>query len=341
MTFNLVEESVKSAIADTLDDQKQQFGTKTTAIGAADNVDLKGKIVVIGKELKKSNTNMAINLVEESVKVAIAETIDEQKQEFCAKITAIEAVGNTLLDLKGKIAVITGCETEIGKITARVLAFGGAKVYMLCRNMEKASQAKAYVLQSAKKANKSAEIVTMCLDLSSLKAVNEFAAKFIALNEKIDFLINNASVMAFQKYTESADGIERQFAVNNLAHYYLTMLLLPILIKNKARIIRVSSRGHMRAPKGNEWIDELLKSKSGPSKEAYDNFGTPEYAYSNMCSVLFAQTLDRKYGHLGITSVAIHPGDVSETQQSGHVDKYMDKMPKSVCASFCIARTEI
>ena len=269
-----------------------------------------------------------VNLVEESVKAAIAEAIEEQKQEFGVKTTAIEAAGN--VDLKGKIVVITGCNTGIGKETVRVLTLKGAKVYMLCRNMEKANKAKTDIVEALKKENVDAEIVTMCLDLNSLKAVKESAEKFIALNEKIDFLINNAGIMALPEYTESADGIERQFAVNHLGHYYLTMLLLPILVKSKARIITVSSRAHMMVPKGNEWIDELLKSKSGPSKEPYNSFGIQEYGYSKMSNFLFAQTLQRRYGNLGITSVALHPGDI-QTQLWEHAAKNMDKIGELVC----------
>eukprot|EP01084_Bolivina_argentea_P273976 466818_1 len=143
--------------------------------------------------------------------------------KFNKKTTAIEAANN--IDLTGKIALVTGCNTGIGKETARVLAIQGAKVYMLCRNMQKANAARNDLIKSIKsKENKTFDenkLIIIQLDLSSLLSIRRCVGKFLSLNEPIDFLICNAGVMAIPEFQASTDGYEMQFAINHLGHFYL------------------------------------------------------------------------------------------------------------------------
>eukprot|EP00485_Elphidium_margaritaceum_P003624 CAMPEP_0202700210 /NCGR_PEP_ID=MMETSP1385-20130828/13407_1 /ASSEMBLY_ACC=CAM_ASM_000861 /TAXON_ID=933848 /ORGANISM="Elphidium margaritaceum" /LENGTH=363 /DNA_ID=CAMNT_0049357345 /DNA_START=71 /DNA_END=1162 /DNA_ORIENTATION=+ len=253
-------------------------------------------------------------------------TEEKAAPEMNEKTSSLEAAGN--MNLKGKVAVVTGCNTGIGKETVRILALKGAKVYMLCRNLEKANAAKADIIASLEKNDKtSADIVVIAFDLNSLQSVFAAAATYTALNEKIDYLILNAGIMALPKYTSTVEGFEAQFGVNHLAHFYFTKLILPILLKSKSRVITLSSVGHKMAPMldnvEDNWILDLLKAKSGPSDKPYDSAGWQEYGISKMSNVLVAQEIQRRYGAQGITSVVVHPGKVA-TDLGRHIDGKTD-----------------
>ena len=142
--------------------------------------------------------------------------------------------------IKGKTCMITGANTGIGKETARQIAGLGAHVIMVCRNQEKGIQAKEDIIQTTENEN----IDLLICDLASLKDVKRFTDEFLQTHTNLHVLINNAGVF-HMKRTTTQDGYESTFAVNYLAHYYLTELLLPLLKKSSpSRIINLSSDIH-------------------------------------------------------------------------------------------------
>ena len=242
----------------------------------------------------------------------------QSNTKFNKKSTAMETADN--IDLNGKTILITGCNTGIGKETARVLAIRGAKIYMLCRNMEKANKAREDIIKAIKQdtvnGNKNFDdnkIITMELDLSSLLSVRRCVGKYLALNEPIDYLINNAGVMAIPEWRPSKDGFEMQFATNHLGHFYLTTLLTPLLLKcTPSRVINLASSAHSQSPKidniKDNFITQGINCKDGPLQKDYGMKGWKNYGLSKACNVLFAREYNRRYQKDGIISVSLHPG---------------------------------
>lgn len=169
--------------------------------------------------------------------------------------------------LDGKTAIITGCNSGIGKHTAfdfckrgesiiwdfcafrfLIVKFLGCRVIMACRNTEKAEEAKNDILKQimneVEKEEKIGVLEIRELDLSSLTSVRKCAQEILDQEPRIDLLINNAGIMMCPQ-GETEDGYEKQFATNHLGHFLFTLLLLPrILSSAPARIVNVSSSGH-------------------------------------------------------------------------------------------------
>ncbi|MDA3907280.1 MAG: SDR family NAD(P)-dependent oxidoreductase [Bacteroidales bacterium] len=190
---------------------------------------------------------------------------------------------------------ITGATDGIGKQTALELAQKGHVLFIHGKNSKRTSDTKNWIISKVP----SAIIETFKADLSSLSEVKQMADEFLFLGKSIDVLINNAGV--FEKHLAySADGFERTFAINHLAHFYLTLLLLP-LIKSQpsARIINVASSAQAST------IDfENLNAEKG-----YNAY----YAYelSKLCNVLFTFKLTKELSENSITVNALDPGVIS------------------------------
>ncbi|XP_017769776.1 PREDICTED: retinol dehydrogenase 13-like [Nicrophorus vespilloides] len=214
--------------------------------------------------------------------------------------------------LDGKTAVITGCNTGIGKITARDLYQRGAKVIMACRNLEKAKEAMEEIKQECKGQENLGNLSVIPLDLSSLKSVRDIALQLNEEEKKIDLLINNAGVMMCP-LERTADGFEMQIGTNHFGHFLLTMLLLPKIIKSApARIVNVSSLAHMN---GKLDLDDI-----NWEKRSYSAIGA--YGQSKLCNILFTRQLALKLKESGITGVTVyslHPG-VINTELTRHLD---------------------
>lgn len=129
----------------------------------------------------------------------------------------------------GKIVLITGANTGIGRETAKELAKRGAHVYMACRDMKKCEEAREdIVLETLNQ-----HVYCRKCDLASFQSIREFAQRFQQEQTKLDILINNAGVMRCPKAT-TKDGIELQLGVNHMGHFLLTNLLLNMLTVNKS-----------------------------------------------------------------------------------------------------------
>lgn len=139
--------------------------------------------------------------------------------------------------MTNKIIVITGASSGLGYETAIELANAGGTIVMACRNEEKTKG----IINLIKKGSNNDDIHFIKLDLEDLDSVRTFATEFSKKFSKLDILINNAGI-ATTKRELTKDRFEKTMGVNYLAHYYLTYLLTPLLVKaEKSRVINLSS----------------------------------------------------------------------------------------------------
>lgn len=199
--------------------------------------------------------------------------------------------------LFGKQALVTGATGGLGFETSLGLARRGARVLLTGRNPDKGAAA----LERIRRSVPDADIAFAPLDLSSLAAVAAFAIDLGAGGEPIHILVNNAGVMALPRREVTADGFERQFGVNYLAHFVLTALLAPILAlaEGGARVVQLASLAHRD---GRFDFDDLQ------GEAHYDPWTA--YRQSKLAMLVFALELDRRAraGGWPITSIAAHPG---------------------------------
>ena len=207
---------------------------------------------------------------------------------------ASEAPANPAVN--GRVVVVTGANTGIGKAAALALARRGAHVVLVCRSEERGRQALAEVRSAA--VDGGADLVA--IDLASLAAVRAGAAEILARHARIHALVNNAGMVSMQRQV-SADGYELTFAVNQLAPFLLTELLLPRLTASApARIVNVASEAHRRCQM--RWDDVLLE-------RSYS--AVFAYAQSKLANILFTRELARRIAGSGVTANAVHPGVVA------------------------------
>lgn len=211
-------------------------------------------------------------------------------------------------DLTGKVVIITGANSGLGLASTKALAAKGATVVMACRNMRKAEQAKAEVLQLTP----DAKLDVMALDNASLSSVRAFADAFKARYGRLDILLNNAGVMAVPR-AETEDGFEMQLGVNHLAHFALTGLLLDVLTQTPGA--RVHSTSSSAAFRGEINFDDLMGEK------AYNRWGA--YGQSKLANAAFATELDRRLKAAGHDTIAnsSHPGLVMTNLQTNSLQK--------------------
>lgn len=196
--------------------------------------------------------------------------------------------------LDGKTVLITGGSTGIGYETTKLLAARGARVIFTCRNMLVGEAARKEIMEVTSNPG----VVMKHLDLCSLKSVREFAEDFLANEEQLNILINNAGRAGPPQRTVTIDGFETTIQSNHLGPFLLTHLLLD-LIKNSApsRIIMVSSMVH-------SWVqldldDFFLERRYSNSKV---------YGVSKLLNIYFARELADRLRGEGVTVNALHPG---------------------------------
>ena len=201
-------------------------------------------------------------------------------------------------DLSGKVFVVTGGNSGIGRVTVDQLSKQGGTVVLACRKPEEGEKVKT---ELAKTNPKAASIEVEQLDLASLKSVRAFAERVTKNHPSIHCLVNNAGVMN-TPFGKTEDGFEMQIGTNHLGHYLLTELLIPTLQKG-SRIINVSSCFHDKAM-GREGVidfDDLFFEK-----RKYD--GWTAYAQSKLANVLHAKQLAIRLKDQGVLAASVHPG---------------------------------
>eukprot|EP01084_Bolivina_argentea_P050197 92300_1 len=259
-----------------------------------------------------------------------------EAQSFDSKTTTVEILDKIQPHLTGKLAIVTGATSGIGLETVRVLAMVDCKVIMAVRNYDKAVKVKQDLINTISnnpqskttKKNLESNLIPLICDLDSFQSIYDFAKQVIKIFEQpIDYLFNNAGIMALQKYTETIDGYERQIGVNHLGHYYLTRLLLSKL--THARVITVSSKAHVKAVKPIDTAIEMMQnalSNKDAMKIGYDPW--KNYGISKSFNILFARYLQRRVGYKGLMSVSLHPGVIKSGLQVFLTDAYMESLKK-------------
>jgi len=198
--------------------------------------------------------------------------------------------------MQGNVCMVTGANSGIGKVTALELAKQGATVVMVCRNAEKGRAAQAEI-----KAQSGNEQVDLLLaDFAVLQQVRELADTFRQKYQRLDRLVNNAGLF-LNKRQESADGYEYTFAVNHLAPFLLTNLLLDMLKASApARVVTVASEAERGARLD---FDDLQLRQGFNGMRAYSN--------SKLANILFTYALARRLEGSGVTANCMHPGGVA------------------------------
>lgn len=200
---------------------------------------------------------------------------------------------------QGKYFFITGANTGIGRVTALELARAGAHLTLACRSLERTQPVLDEI--AALSPDAAARVRFLPLDLSDLDSVRACAESFLALDEPLDVLINNAGLAGQKGLTKQ--GYEIAFGVNHLGHFLLTMLLFEKLSERPdARVVNVASRAHMRVK---TFDFEALRS------EAKTATAFPEYSASKLANVWFSNELARRAEAEGVHVYALHPGVVA------------------------------
>jgi NAD(P)-dependent dehydrogenase (short-subunit alcohol dehydrogenase family) len=198
--------------------------------------------------------------------------------------------------MEGKVCLVTGATSGIGKVTAHELAKQGATVVIVGRSRQKVEATVEEI--NSRTGNQSVEY--LLADLSSQKEIRSLAREFKSRYDRLDVLVNNAGAV-FAEYGETEDGVERTFAVNHLNYFLLTNLLLDVLEASApSRIVNVASGAHQGA--------ELDFDDLG----AKQNYGFMRaYGRSKLANIMFTYELARRLEGTGVTANALHPGSVA------------------------------
>jgi retinol dehydrogenase 12 len=206
-------------------------------------------------------------------------------------------------EMTGRICVVTGANRGIGRATAEGLAQLGAHVVMVCRRKEDGEKAAE---QMAAKSGVTPDVVIA--DLSSQSSVRQAAARIQDRHPHLHVLINNAGVIP-QRREITVDGLEMQLAVNHLASFLLTNLLLPQLKAGApSRIINVSSGAHAHATID---FDDLQVERDYQPKSVYSR--------SKLANILFTYELSRRLRGTGVTVNCLNPGIVATGMLADYV----------------------
>jgi NAD(P)-dependent dehydrogenase (short-subunit alcohol dehydrogenase family) len=196
-----------------------------------------------------------------------------------------------------RVALITGANTGIGRVTARELAKQGIHVFVACRSRERTQELFDEIAAVAP----SARVEWLALDLASFDSIRQCAQAFLARDLPLHLLINNAGLAGSKGLTK--EGFELAFGVNHVGHFLLTQLLLErIKSSAPARIVTVASRAHYRAP-GIDWRAVLERTRSASA--------VAEYGVSKLANVLFSAELARRLAGSGVSTYSLHPGVVA------------------------------
>jgi len=196
----------------------------------------------------------------------------------------------------GQVALITGGNIGIGRVTAIELAKKGYQVVIAGRSLERTQPVLDHIASLS--LNKPALFLN--LDLASLASVRACAQKFIQLNLPLHLLINNAGVAGLRGLTQ--DGFEMTFGINHLGHFLLTQLLLDKLQSSgPSRVVTVSSRAHKRTS-GIDW--------NALRQPTHSWTGINEYAVSKLANLLFSAELAKRVQGTSVSTYSLHPGVV-------------------------------
>ncbi len=227
--------------------------------------------------------------------------------------------------MTGKTCLVTGATSGIGRATALKLARAGARVVIVGRSAERCGA----VVESIRRETGGAEVEYIAADLGSQAEVRRLAAEFVGRHSRLDVLINNAGAL-FALRRESKDGIELTLALNHLAPFLLTNLLLETLQKSApSRIVNVSSDAHQDV-KAFDFDDPLARHRRPQYGQSelmslgmcltmpWAHPAVVQYAQTKLANLLFTYELARRLDGTGVTANAVHPGFVSSNFGAGN-----------------------
>jgi NAD(P)-dependent dehydrogenase (short-subunit alcohol dehydrogenase family) len=197
--------------------------------------------------------------------------------------------------MDGRVCVVTGATAGMGEVMATELARRGATVVLVARSREKAARTRELVVRAAGHER----VETVLADLAVQAQVRAAAAQILARHPAVHVLINNAAVYT-RRREETADGIETQLAVNHLAPFLLTHLLLDGLRAGApARVVTMSSGAHHAAAP--DWGDLEMRGRYS---------GLRQYSNTKLFNLLMTRELARRHPPPALTANAMHPGVV-------------------------------
>lgn len=202
----------------------------------------------------------------------------------------------SLPDLSGRVCAVTGVTRGIGRATVEGLASLNASLVLLCRRQEEGER----VAEELAQAHRAPRAEVVQVDLSSQQSIREAAEAVRARHRALHVLINNAGVIPRQREA-TVDGLEMQFAVNHLAYFLLTNLLLDLLSAGApARVVNVSSGAHQGG---------TIDFADLQSVRRYDPVRA--YGRTKLANVLFTYELARRVRSTGVTVNCLHPGVIA------------------------------
>lgn len=228
--------------------------------------------------------------------------------------------------MAGKMCLVTGATAGIGFVTARELARRGATVVLVSRSPERCQRAVATIREATN--NPAVEFIAA--DLSAQAEVRRLAREYQQRHERLHVLVNNAGAL-FASREESVEGIEKTLALNHLAYFLLTNLLLATLQASApARVVNVSSRGHTIV-RGFDFDNPQARprgrwgyGRSGLVSVLYTLVAPiihpafRQYARTKLANLLFTYELARRLKGTGVTVNALHPGFVASSFMAGN-----------------------
>ncbi|KAI0573584.1 retinol dehydrogenase 12 [Pyrenophora tritici-repentis] len=215
-----------------------------------------------------------------------------------------------LSDLSGKVYIVTGSSAGVGKELARLLYSHNGTVYLATRTAEKTEGVKSWIKEQHP--DSKGQLHYLHLNLNDLEGIKASAETFLAKEDRLDVLFNNAGVMSQEKGTKTKQGYEIHIGTNCVGPFLFTKLLTSRLVetakkegqeKGSVRVVWVSSTAaDLYAPKYGIEMDNLDYSKK------YNDKPMAKYGISKGGNVLHAIEFQRRYGAEGVISVSLHPG---------------------------------
>ncbi|KIJ60944.1 hypothetical protein HYDPIDRAFT_177243 [Hydnomerulius pinastri MD-312] len=208
-------------------------------------------------------------------------------------------------DMSGKVVIVTGGNSGLGKETVKALLMKNATVYIAARSPERA-QSTIDELESVT----GRKALYLKLNLANLREVNTAATEFLSKEQRLDILVNNAGVMLPLSDQLTEDGYDLEFGTNVMGHFAFTRKLLPLLIHTaltsppgSVRIVNVASSMHAFT----RTID-FASLTDGPARQS--KRWVSLYCQSKFGLIVFAHELARRYGEKGIVAISVHPGTI-------------------------------
>jgi NAD(P)-dependent dehydrogenase (short-subunit alcohol dehydrogenase family) len=205
------------------------------------------------------------------------------------------------IDLSGKVAIVTGGYSGLGRETTRALATAGAEVVVPARDLNRAAAALAGMDR----------VSVEPMDLIDPASIDAFANSFLAADRPLDILVNSAGIMAAPLARDSR-GYESHFAINHLGHFQLTARLWEALSRSgNARVVSLSALAHRASPVIFE----------DPNFERREYTPWAGYGQSKTANILFAVELDRRGQGVGVRAFSLHPGSIVATNLGRYIPR--------------------